>query len=253
MPCVRNSSMSRGAAGGNSHGSVDVDIDMQDAASDVSQFSEDEFDAITIILDAAFDQLVTDIERQVRAEVLDGRKTVLRMKACSRPTRASARTYRVHVKQGPPHAPVPCSRPSPTFTPISLVLETILTDESEKIVFRNIRKVKKHDQVKYTCKHIGRVSFGAAARVRLTVHCIHSPPGGTAFSSRPGHPVDAPGTPGCSAHRKPRKLRLRERISDSRAGTRQWPTRCARSSSAGTNTFTLHLTSYNRQSGLFAV
>ena len=140
VPCVRNSSMSRGAAGGNSHGSVDVDIDMQDAASDVSQFSEDEFDAITIILDAAFDQLVTDIERQVRAEVLDGRKTVLRMKACSRPTRASARTYRVHVKQGPPHAPVPCSRPSPTFTPISLVLETILTDESEKIVFRNIRK-----------------------------------------------------------------------------------------------------------------
>ena len=89
VPCVRNSSMSRGAAGGNSHGSVDVDIDMQDAASDVSQFSEDEFDAI---FDAAFDQLVTDIERQVRAEVLDGRKTVLRMKACSRPTRASART-----------------------------------------------------------------------------------------------------------------------------------------------------------------
>ena len=112
--------------------------------------------------------------------------------------------------------------------------------------------MKKHDQVKYTCKHIGRVSFGAAARVRLTVRYIYSPPGGTAFSSRPGHPVDAPGTPGCSAHRKPRKLRLRERISDSRAGTRQWPTRCARSSSAGTNTFTLHLTSYNRQSGLFA-
>ena len=93
--------MSRGAAGGNSHGRVNVDSDMQDAASDVSQFSEDEFDAITIILDAAFDQLVTDIERQVRAEVL--RMKVLL--ACSRPTRASARTYRVHVQQGPPRAP----------------------------------------------------------------------------------------------------------------------------------------------------
>ena len=58
-----------GAAGGNSNGRVDVDSDMQDATSDVSQLSEDEFDAI---LDAAFDQLVTDFGRQVRAEGLDG-------------------------------------------------------------------------------------------------------------------------------------------------------------------------------------
>ena len=58
-----------GAAGGNSNGRVDVDSDMQDATSDVSQLSEDEFDAI---LDAAFDQLVTDVGRQVRAEGLDG-------------------------------------------------------------------------------------------------------------------------------------------------------------------------------------
>jgi hypothetical protein len=50
-------------------GGVD-DSDMQDAASDVSQFSEDEVDAI---LDAAFDQLVDDVERQVRAEALAGR------------------------------------------------------------------------------------------------------------------------------------------------------------------------------------
>ena len=63
--------MSRGAAGGNIHGRVDVDNDMQDAASDVSQLSEDELDAI---LDAAFDQLVTDFERQVRAEALVGRE-----------------------------------------------------------------------------------------------------------------------------------------------------------------------------------
>ena len=56
-----------GAAGGNSNGRVDVDSDMQDATSDVSQLSEDEFDAI---LDAAFDQLVTDVGRQVRAGVL---------------------------------------------------------------------------------------------------------------------------------------------------------------------------------------
>ena len=60
-----------GAAGRNSNGRVDVDSDMQDATSDVSQLSEDEFDAI---LDAAFDQLVTDIERQVRAEALVGRE-----------------------------------------------------------------------------------------------------------------------------------------------------------------------------------
>ena len=44
-----------GAAGRNSNGRVDVDSDMQDATSYVSQLSEDEFDAI---LDAAFDQLV---------------------------------------------------------------------------------------------------------------------------------------------------------------------------------------------------
>jgi hypothetical protein len=45
----------------NMTGVVD-DIDMQDAASDVSQFSEDKVDDI---LDAAFDQLVDDVERQV--------------------------------------------------------------------------------------------------------------------------------------------------------------------------------------------